>query len=1093
MERISLLEVDKIAVDIDSSVTASYLESIKGSSDVAEAAEDLDTSITNEIDDSEAMFTGVEPTTANDVSAEPEEKQRVENLDLADNEFEADDMDIESLDELLSIVKSKPIAFADDETENSLTILEADFLDKFAVSDDALDFDATNQISLIRRSVSDFIVDEAAETSGEDFAAFESASPAATSDLLVTKPDKNAQNNSDMKSTIEADPIVSEQDQALHDNKREEDEHATITAVTEEPAKATSADENLVDVLAKIRYKLACESVQVLDSGEIVALPKGWTTRQSKTNDGKTYFVSPFGHTQWLRPPMKTGIIYNWVHEIEVTFGPGRLGLNLKQIAGIPGTQFTDLQVHIAEIYKLPNGMASPAEIYNWSVKPEKRLAVNMRVTEMNGISLTGYTYSEVLELLARMPRPVGIKFADVSKGIVGRVEKEIPVEETEEEKEARAARVMQRSLHSEYFQILVSYELHKQVWATTRHHMRLQLLDIQKKNEVVGIQVELEQQRRESLTKERELLVQETVSLTQVIDQLGKQLAGKIDSPEVLRTAELARRNAVLEKEVTEIIAENDELQASRVRIEDALDDLQQELEAYGNLDVDRNGSNEVKFFSPAFLGSMVHRGSIDTRAEDARERLLEKIKAQRSQFEEEIFLEEERARFVESEIYQFKSQISLAAEAVKREDAFISGERPPQMIFLENKIALLKKNLRETVAGIVKARQSGDQQQTPYLFTRRADLKDDLIAALEEMRRMENELSAYFDVVQKEKVESLPKDISLLTVNIDEAPHERALESSRLQKKLAKLQVQLHETVVQLAKAAAEMDEDHANYLGKRRLLLKDEMKAVQDQFEALTMGTLNVAVNNRESYVRPSLVGPPTIQDAPRRSTAGSRISLSGGFRGSITSTWTSMAPDRASNISQTSEIAPRSSERQDLPLGGRSSSNGSMALRTQCNALSSIHVPGDESMPTMSGILRKHATYSNEKSTFGNMSLRGVRERWFNIEPDGYLRYYKREGDREPRGAILLKQSSLEILHGKEVGKPNEFMICSPTHQTRMLAKTCEEMLVWVKVLELAHAYFMQQVLNEDGHGNSTDHAVSPDAELAYRNKRATLGF
>lgn len=43
-------------------------------------------------------------------------------------------------------------------------------------------------------------------------------------------------------------------------------------------------------------------------------------------------------------------------------------------------------------------------------------------MTMMNGITLTGYTYSEVLELLSRMARPVRIKFADVSKGIVVRI-----------------------------------------------------------------------------------------------------------------------------------------------------------------------------------------------------------------------------------------------------------------------------------------------------------------------------------------------------------------------------------------------------------------------------------------------------------------------------------------------------------------------------------------------------------------------------------------------------------------------------------------------------------------------------------------------
>lgn len=501
-------------------------------------------------------------------------------------------------------------------------------------------------------------------------------------------------------------------------------------------------------MLARIRKKLPCESVEVLDSGEILALPKGWSTRQSKTNDGKTYYVSPYGHTQWLRPPMKTGVIYNWVHEIEVTFGPGRLGLNLKQIAGIPGTEFTDLQVHIAEIYKLPNGMASPAEIYNWSVKPEKRLAVNMRVTMMNGISLAGYTYSEVLELLARMVRPVRIKFADITKGIVGRVEEEIPHEETEEGKEARAARVMQNSRRMEYFQILVSYELHKQVWASTKQHMKLKRLEMEKKCEVMESQIEGEEQHKETLEKEREHLVQEAASLKEVIEQLDKQTAGEFESPEVLRTAELTQRTAELEKEVSEIIAENEELQAARVKIEETLDALQKELDEYGDLEVDTNSAGEIKFFSPAFLGSMVQRGSIDTRAEDARERLLEKIKAQRDHLEEDIKLEEERTKFVESEIHQFQNQMDVATAAVKREDEFISGERPPQLIFLENKIALLRKNLRETVAGIAKATSSGDQQQAENLSLRRADLKDDLKTALDDMRRMENDLKVYFDV---------------------------------------------------------------------------------------------------------------------------------------------------------------------------------------------------------------------------------------------------------------------------------------------------------------------------------------------------------
>ncbi|CAI5744263.1 unnamed protein product [Peronospora destructor] len=523
-----------------------------------------------------------------------------------------------------------------------------------------------------------------------------------------------------------------------------------------------------------------------------------------------------------------------------------------------------------------------------------------------------------------------------------------------------------------------------------------------------------------------------------------------------------------------------------------------------------------------------MVQRGSIDTRAEDARERLLLKVKAQHDHLEEEIKMEEERAEFVQSEIYQFKNQMDVAAAAVKREDAFISGERPPQLIFVENKIALLRKKLRETVSGIATATSSGDQQQAENLSLRRADLKDDLKVASEEMRRMENELQVFFDVDKGEKVVLQDADSSIDTVDIDEAPHERVSELPRLQNKLIKLQAQLHDTVVELTKAADEKDEERKSQLGKRRFQLKDEMKVIQDQFQLLTKGTLNVSAKAKDSYLRPSVIGSPSIHDVPRRSSGGTRASLGGirdsivgsrgasmgGGRTSMSGGRTSMGGGRTSmgggqtsmggrasnGGNRASTSVRRVSERFDPNRSRRGSSSASVNALTQAHDSNSYQVPRDGSLPTMSGILRKHATHSNEKGTFGNMSLRGVRERWFNIESDGFLRYYKREGDREPRGSIPLKNKSLEILYGKEVSKPNEFMICSPTQQTRMIAKNQDEMLKWVKALELAHAYFIQQPTDNgpapDSLPLSADIAEdqeSEDPELSYRNKRATLGF
>uniref|UniRef100_A0AAV1UM30 PH domain-containing protein n=1 Tax=Peronospora matthiolae TaxID=2874970 RepID=A0AAV1UM30_9STRA len=1003
------------------------------------------------------------------------------------------DQDVETLDDPLTFVTLEPfgdveaqqLMDVEDYSESSL-LINGDAAEGLIGADDVVENQSVATLAVVSPEGALRFPQEVAPDS-----------PAVRPDLPDGVADQITEDINDL-AALDANTEMESDEQDEDEDANEHGEHATITAVTESAEKLTPVDANLEAVLEKIRTKLPCKSVEVLETGEILALPKGWSTRQSKSNDGKTYYVSPYGHTQWLRPPMKTGAIYNWVHEIEVTFGHGRLGLNLKQIAGVPGTVFTDLQVHIAEIYKLPNGMASPAEIYNWSMKPEKRLAVNMRVTMMNGIPLTGYTYSEVLELLARLVRPVRIKFADITKGIVGRVEEEALLEETEEVKEARAARVMQNSLRKEYFQVLVCSELHKQVWSATNHHMYMKRLEMEKKCEIMETQVESVQRRQESLGKERENLIQEECLLTEMIEKLDKQAAGEIESPEVLRTAELVQRSMELEKDVTELIAENNALRAVRAETEQTLDNLQNELDKYGDLGVDLNSEQEIKFFSPAFLGSMVNRGSIDTRAADAREQLLIKVKAQCDHLEEEIEMEAERTGFVESEIYQFRNQMDVAAAAVKREDAFISGERPPQLIFLENKIALLRKSLRETVAGIAKATGSGDQQQADNLSLRRADLKDDLKAALDEMLRMQNELQVFFDVDQGKNVVLPSADSSIDTIDIDEAPQRRLSESTRLQTKLGKLQTKLHEIVIELAKAAGDNDEERKSELSKQRLQLKDEMKVVQDQFQALTNGTLNVSTNATEAPPRTSITGPPPQQEAARRNTVGARVSV-GGIRSSFGGRVSMIGAQIVQGVSRQSATVQRGSERFDPDHSRGSSSSVNSFTQDSANQIGLL--------PAMSGILRKHPTHSNEKGTFGNMSLRGVRVRWCNIEPDGYLRYYKREGDREPRGAIPLKHKSLEILHGKDVGKPHEFMICSPTQQTRLVAKNQEEMLKWVKVLGLAHAYFRKRFNDgrktpgsvSSSNGSTADqpaNATSPeaaDAELAYRNKRATLGF
>lgn len=252
----------------------------------------------------------------------------------------------------------------------------------------------------------------------------------------------------------------------------------------------------------------------------------------------------------------------------------------------------------------------------------------------------------------------------------------------------------MQSNLQMEYFRVMVAHELYQEVWGESKKRMHRKASEMDRKCDMLTAAIEDLQAFHEGLKKEREDLILEAEQLRDMIEQLKRQEAGEIESAEVAKSAELVAKNAALDKEITEIIAENEVLRNERVAIEESLDNVQKELDEYADFDIE-NDVYEIKFFSPAFLGSMVQRGSIDTRAEDARERLLEKIKNQRGHLQEEFEMEEERSKFVESEISLIRKQMAAAAAASKREDDMISGHRPPQLVFLENKIGLLRKNL--------------------------------------------------------------------------------------------------------------------------------------------------------------------------------------------------------------------------------------------------------------------------------------------------------------------------------------------------------------------------------------------------------------
>lgn len=62
------------------------------------------------------------------------------------------------------------------------------------------------------------------------------------------------------------------------------------------------------------------------------ALPEGWTERESKSNPGKLYYVSPEGKTQWVRPIQVLDKAYEFNRTVEIEFTAKRLGVGLREI-----------------------------------------------------------------------------------------------------------------------------------------------------------------------------------------------------------------------------------------------------------------------------------------------------------------------------------------------------------------------------------------------------------------------------------------------------------------------------------------------------------------------------------------------------------------------------------------------------------------------------------------------------------------------------------------------------------------------------------------------------------------------------------------
>nr|CCA21153.1 conserved hypothetical protein [Albugo laibachii Nc14] len=667
-----------------------------------------------------------------------------------------------------------------------------------------------------------------------------------------------------------------------------EERHAMIFS-SEEATKEKIADASDIisdeDIIEQVKILTKYENASMLPSGELLVLPPDWCVRESRTLAGYKYFVSPTGESQWIRPPVKTGYGYNFVREIEVNFGVGRLGLNLKHITSDPGAIFTDLIVYIADFYKLRNGMPSPAELYNWSMKPENRICIGMRMTAIDHLPLNGYTYAEVLDTLNRAARPVRIKFADVSRGIVGRVASESRAD-TSGEEEKKVAAAKQQSLHLEYLQTSVFFEVQIEVWQIQKGTMEQRLQELAGKQNVAQREIDVWSQNLDSLKEDAEKLKCEEVQHSNYIELLRREKEGRVGSSEERRALVLIERNKTLTAEVEAMSAEYERLRERQSVLQRERSTLEKTVvQANRNKDEQKELSTELEEF--AYLAYEIDVQNLKMTNDGVS--VQEQIKQAKNDLMAQIEWESATVKRFGAEIQQFRRKSKAIDASSKQFNDIISGRKAPRLVFLERKIENLRQQLRHTLSSerrVSYASQFDDD--TDMTKSQQAQLKQELKIALEELRTFgdvpetasrnpetQAKKDGFHNLVSassrksrgdvQETMETSTSDddtpISIADRTINDhldslqrhVANDEQLHCDSIRSRISQLRTNLHDTVKQLARAAATKDSKRISELSSLRISLKEEMRSTENEYNRLT-----------HTWLEPDISKPRTASD-------------------------------------------------------------------------------------------------------------------------------------------------------------------------------------------------------------------------------------
>uniref|UniRef100_K3WWK2 WW domain-containing protein n=1 Tax=Globisporangium ultimum (strain ATCC 200006 / CBS 805.95 / DAOM BR144) TaxID=431595 RepID=K3WWK2_GLOUD len=724
------------------------------------------------------------------------------------------------------------------------------------------------------------------------------------------------------------------------------------------------------------------DTATVTEDGE--KLPPGWTRKESKTQKGRYYYISPAGKTQWTAPPVKSSpkvVIpqtYNWVSAVEIEFGEGRLGVSLREVRQLDTTPYPQFQAEVDDLPKV-NGKAGPAELYNWSVKPHKRLTIGMRVTGIEDTVLAGLTYKEVVDKLKKASRPLKIHFADVEKGTVEDNPELAMMSDQESKENGQSSVYMQQK--QEFTRVLVTSELHTELWTIETKKLLRSMNVMKKKWETVSGEFDILNERRLDLRKENDRLISEKQKYDTMIKHLKLQEVHAMENPELIKANELARRNAELTEDIAKMSAGNKRLRKERVTLQTALDEVENTL---AKLDKTPE-EEEEKGGDDEFFG-------IDLSAPPA----------------EQLAAFKKKMRFMEDELNKEQRK----AAKVQRE----------------------MEQLNKHFASLSSSSSSSSSSRT-----RTTD--------------------------EKEFVSQKSLSSSGVGASSSASP-----ELARLEAKILELRKQQRSVVETMLKAANAGDQDLAKECQRRRHAIKEELKHAQDALHKLkTEGSSS---------------------SSSRDGSQGHKSSSSSG---------SSSAKTTASS-SSSSRSQKHASE--DSSTSHSSSSSGQQSRSKKV-----------DKMPTLCGFLDKGPTEWSERGLISNMkTMRGARERWCEITPDGFLKYYKRRGDPVVRGEIDLSDKTFEVVC-EDTKRGREFILSTDTQQSHFFTKSSQELEKWVKTLRAANKYLVmnnqldtlagkaEAMEKRNGYGGSSSRngGGRKAAEESYPEEdeqfygRATLGF